>query len=111
MMHIDDFQPGDGTRYLMFAETTVPGLAPLGYTELGCIVFGVVNMGHVAEVPMDGHLMYIDLAERWPKANPWTIRACLLWLRTEAKERRWPLTVVMDGCPVGGDDVSARSAS
>jgi hypothetical protein len=103
MINVRDFQPGDGTRYLVFAEMTPPGQSAIGFSSAGTIVFGVVNMGHLAHVSVDGFIFYGDLARAWRTANPWTIRAMLLWLRREAKEHSWPLEVSLQECPVGDD--------
>ncbi len=98
---LEDFQPGDGTRYVIHLSTMPPGHNPMGSSDLGFAVLSILNMGVASAIPIDGHVMFEDLRLQWPRANPWTIRAAMLFLEREGKARGWPLVVDFEGCPVG----------
>jgi len=73
------YEPGDATSYIMhLVHCPVAGI--LGYTG-GCYVLSVLNMpGHVWT--LGEWVGPYDLEIRGIKVNPWTIRACLKWLKS-----------------------------
>ncbi len=98
----DDFQPGDGTRYVIDAVTYPGGSGPLGHTIRGFAVIYVINIPLVFHVNLDNdfvsfHALY-DQNQR-NKVNPWTIRAALLWLQSKAEEMGWNVMVDLEGAP------------
>lgn len=74
-----DFQPGDGTRYVICISRCASGEV-LGYGPEEIFVVSVVNQGISCSLPVRGIVSYSDIQRQIPTANPWTIRAILLLL-------------------------------
>lgn len=92
-MIIEDFQPGDGTRYVMCLEDIQagPGAGILGCALDGGYLLAIPNLAYVRVIGRGQHISESYLNQRG--LNPWTRRAILLWLSTKGLD----LTIELPG--------------
>jgi hypothetical protein len=84
-----DFQPGDGTRYVMGLDTVPVGTPEadlLGCRTNGGYVVVVVNLHHVLVLSKGQPVTESWIISKIYRCNPWTARAIILWLATQEVE-------------------------
>ncbi len=81
MILFERFEPGDSTSYLLGCAEIPAGTGwSLGFGVGSGYLVACANFGHCVALQEGQRVDENDLRRLWPAANPWTIRAVLLWL-------------------------------